>query len=240
MNRVEAQPSITPDARVLMRATPPLQTESSKKRWLILAGGSVIGLLLGGAIVLARNFPFGVFRTSQQVTHATGLPCAVLPEIESADEQASLRTGEYVLDWPYSRFSQTLRSIWATINIAQRESGAKVVCVISSNPGEGKTTVAINLAAHFGRALDHARASHRCRLPSPVADEESGSRCTRRAQRGLGGANGSRQICRQERAPESGRSPLSRFPIGCPTRRSCLEQWRWSSSSRLRAKPMTW
>jgi len=149
MNRVEAQPSITPDARVLMRATPPLQSEFSKKRWLILASGSVMGLLLGGALVLARNFPFGVFRTSQQVTYATGLPCAVLPEILTADEQASLRTGEYVLDWPYSRFAQTLRNIWATINIAQRESGAKVVCVASSNPGEGKTTVAINLAAHF-------------------------------------------------------------------------------------------
>jgi succinoglycan biosynthesis transport protein ExoP len=149
MNRVETQPSITPDVRVLTRASPPLETEYSKKRLLILASGSVMGLLLGGAIVLARNFPFGVFRTSDQVTYATGLPCAVLPEVLSADEQASLKTGEYVLDWPYSRFAQTLRSIWATINIAQRESGAKVVCVVSSNPGEGKTTVAINLAAHF-------------------------------------------------------------------------------------------
>jgi polysaccharide biosynthesis transport protein len=149
MNRVEAQPSITPDVRVLMRATPPLQTEFSKKRLLILASGSVMGLLLGGAIVLARNFPFRVFRTSEQVTYATGLSCAVLPEISIANEQASLRTGEYVLDWPYSRFAQTLRSIWATINIAQRDSGAKVVCVVSSNLGEGKTTVAINLAAHF-------------------------------------------------------------------------------------------
>ena len=149
MNRVEALPAITPDVRVLMRASPPAQTETSKKRWLMLAGGSVIGLLLGSAIVLARSFPFGVFRTSQQVTQATGLPCAVLPELTGADEQASLKTGDYVLDWPYSRFSQTLRGIWATINIAQRESGSKVICVVSSNPGEGKTTVAINLAAHF-------------------------------------------------------------------------------------------
>jgi polysaccharide biosynthesis transport protein len=151
MGRVEAQPAITPDVRVLMRASPPTQTESSKKRWLVLAGGSAIGLLLGGALVLARNFPFGVFRTSQQVTHATGLPCAVLPELRGADEQASLQTGEYVLDWPYSRFSQTLHSIWATINAAQREAGSKVICVISSTPGEGKTTVAVNLAAHFAQ-----------------------------------------------------------------------------------------
>jgi succinoglycan biosynthesis transport protein ExoP len=149
MNRVESQPSITPDVRVLNRATPPLQTEASRKRLLILAGGSLMGLLLGSAFVLARSFPFGVFRTSQQVTYATGLPCDVLPEILTADERNSLKTGEYVLDWPYSRLAQTLRSIWATINTAQRDSGAKVVCVVSSNPGEGKTTIAINLAAHF-------------------------------------------------------------------------------------------
>jgi succinoglycan biosynthesis transport protein ExoP len=151
MNKVEAQPSIAPDARILMRAAPPSQTEASKKRSLILAGGSVIGLFLGCAIVLARSFPFGVFRTPQQVTRATGLVCAVLPEIMGSKEQASLRAGEFALAAPYSRFAETLRSIWAMINSAQREAGAKVVCVISSVPGEGKTTVATNLAAHFAR-----------------------------------------------------------------------------------------
>ncbi|WP_426528027.1 AAA family ATPase [Bradyrhizobium sp. McL0615] len=150
INRVDAQPSITPDARVLIRAAPPTQTEASKKRWLILAGGSIMGGVLGVGILLVRTFPFGVFRTSQQVTQATGLPCAVLPELSGADELASLRIGEYVLYWPYSRYSQTLRSIWANINIAQRETDSKVICVVSSSPGEGKTTVAVNLAAHFG------------------------------------------------------------------------------------------
>lgn len=176
MTRAEAQPAITPDVRVLMRASPPTQTESSKKRWLIIAGGSMIGLLLGSAIVLVRSFPFGVFRTSHQVTQATGLPCAVLPELIGQDEQESLRTGDYVVDWPYSRFSQTLRSIWATINIAQRESSSKVVCVVSSNPGEGKTTVAINLAAHFGlhsntRVLVIDADFHRQSLSNRIAPE---------------------------------------------------------------------
>lgn len=178
MARVEAQPAIMPDVRVLMRASPPSQTESSKKQWLILAGGSVIGLLLGGALVFARSFPFGVFRTSQQVIQATGLPCAVLPELTGADEQAALKTGEYVVDWPYSRFSQTLRSIWATINIAQRESGSKVFCVVSSVPGEGKTTIAINLAAHFAlhsktRVLVIDADLHRHSLTNNVAPDAS-------------------------------------------------------------------
>jgi succinoglycan biosynthesis transport protein ExoP len=147
MNNVEAQPSIGSDALVLMRATPPTQTEASKKGWLILAGGSFMGLLLGGSVVLVRNFPFGVFRTSQQVTQATGLLCLVLPAIGSAEDQSSLETGEYALNAPFSRFAQTLRNIWASSKFAQQKPGAKVICVISSVPGEGKTTVATNLAA---------------------------------------------------------------------------------------------
>jgi polysaccharide biosynthesis transport protein len=151
MNKVEAQPSIAPDAIVLMRASPPTQSEASKKRFLILAGGSFLGLLLGGCFVLLRDFPFGVFRTAQQVTDVTGIFCAVLPAVENAKEQAAVRTGEYAVIAPYSRFVETLRSIWAVINVARQKSDAKVICVISSIPGEGKTTVATNLAAHFAR-----------------------------------------------------------------------------------------
>jgi polysaccharide biosynthesis transport protein len=151
MSKVEAQPSVAPDAIVLMRAAPPTQTEASKKRLLILAGGTIMGLLLGGCFVLLRDFPFGVFRTAQQVTDVTGLFCAVLPAIESAEEEAAVKAGEYAVIAPHSRFVETLRSIWALINIAQQKSAAKVICVVSSVPGEGKTTVATNLAAHFAR-----------------------------------------------------------------------------------------
>jgi polysaccharide biosynthesis transport protein len=147
MNNVEVQPAIGSDVLVLMRAAPPTQTEASKKRWLILAGGSFMGLLLGFSVVLVRNFPFGVFRTSQQVTRATGLFCVVLPAVGSAQEQTSMRTGEYALNAPYSRFAETLRNIWTLSNISQQKSGAKVTCVISSVPGEGKTSVVTNLAA---------------------------------------------------------------------------------------------
>lgn len=150
MDRLFAtQPSLSPDARVVTHATPPLQTEASKMRLLILAGGSFVGFLLGGGLLLAREAPFGVFRTPQQVTRATGLACAVLPKVGRRRDQTALRGGEYALNIPYSRFAETLRGIWALINIAQRETGSKVICVVSSVPGEGKTTVATNLASHF-------------------------------------------------------------------------------------------
>lgn len=145
----DADVSRMPDARIVTRATPPTQTDNTKLRFLIMAGGSMLGLLFGGALILAKDFPFGVFRTAQQVSLATGLECAVLPKIERERQKAALTVGEYALDIPYSRFAESLRSIWALINNAQVQSGAKVVCVVSSVPGEGKTTVATNLASHF-------------------------------------------------------------------------------------------
>ncbi|SHN60692.1 GumC family protein [Bradyrhizobium erythrophlei] len=150
-SKVDAQPPTTPDARVLMRAVPPSQTESSKKRYLILAGGSVMGLLMGGALLLIRNFPFGVFRTATQVTQATGLACVIMPEVVDSKDRASLAAGEYTLDEPYSRFAQAMRTIGSTIGNAQRVAHSKVVCVVSSNPGEGKTTISMNLAGHLGQ-----------------------------------------------------------------------------------------
>ena len=62
MSKVEAQPSITPDVRVLNRATAPLQTESSKKRLLIFAGGSMMGLLLGVRVRIREELPLWRFQ----------------------------------------------------------------------------------------------------------------------------------------------------------------------------------
>jgi len=62
-----------------------------------------------------------------------------------------LSNGRYSLDEPYSRFAQAMRTIGATIRTPQDSARAKVICVVSSNPGEGKTTTALNLAAHLAQ-----------------------------------------------------------------------------------------
>ena len=75
-----------------MRASPPTQTEASKKRLLILAGGSFLGFLLGGCLLLRKDSPFGVFRTSQQVTDATGISRDTRVRDLTEEEVATLRT----------------------------------------------------------------------------------------------------------------------------------------------------
>ena len=51
------------------------------------------------------------------------------------------------LDAPYSRFTEALRNVKASINTAHLVRGVKVIGVVSSVAKEGKTTIAANLAA---------------------------------------------------------------------------------------------
>lgn len=149
---------VLPEARILTQATIPTQTESSKKRLILLAGSSGAGLALGLAIAFLLSFPIGVYRTTDQVKHSLGLIAFLVPRVkpvQSKESNASPGLSEYVLDRPFSRFAESLRSVWSLISMAQRENGTKVICVVSSLAGEGKTTVATNLASQASR---HAEA----------------------------------------------------------------------------------
>lgn len=145
-SNVDARPPIIPDARIVTRAAVPLQSEASKKKLILLFGGSLAGMLLGTAAVFAKENPFGVFRTSKQVKAATGLYCVSLPAITLGSRQKVNSLFEYVLEQPSARFVETLRIIVASMRAAQADADAKVFCVVSSAPGEGKTTIASNLA----------------------------------------------------------------------------------------------
>jgi succinoglycan biosynthesis transport protein ExoP len=152
------------DSRIISMAAPPLHADE-KKIWRELAGGMVFGLFTGAAAALAREWIADVFRTPKAVEEATGMHCVgILPKVSVSQKRlprfrgsaksaaASPNTAEpiideFVLDAPYSRFTETLRNVEVLINSAQRVKEVKVVGVVSSAAKEGKTTVATNLAA---------------------------------------------------------------------------------------------
>lgn len=143
-NRLENSPVVLPYARILNHAAVPTQTESSKKRLFILASSTFLGLLLGAAMTFLKNSPLGVFRTADQVKDSLGLISLIVPRIT---EENTNNLTEYALEAPHSRFAESLRLLWSLIRVAQRENQAKVICVVTSLAGEGKTTIAANLAS---------------------------------------------------------------------------------------------
>jgi succinoglycan biosynthesis transport protein ExoP len=126
--------------------------KSSKKAAAILAGSIIAGIFLGAGAAVAREWAADVFRTPQAVEAATGLHCVMLPMIKaeqptSIGHPSPILLEEFVLDAPYSRFTEELRNLKVMMNTSQLGDGGKVIGVVSSVPKEGKTTIAANFAA---------------------------------------------------------------------------------------------
>jgi succinoglycan biosynthesis transport protein ExoP len=136
------------NARIINRATPPLR-KISKKTATVLAGSIMLGLFLGAGTAVAREWAADVFRTRKAVEQVTGIQCVILPTVNENREGSTKSTmiEEFVLDAPFSRFTETLRNVKVLINSAQLEHGGKVIGVVSSVANEGKTTITANLAA---------------------------------------------------------------------------------------------
>lgn len=149
------------EARVITAATEPLQ-----KSWpistYVLAGSALIGLFFGVGGAFLLEYMDTMLRTPQQVEQLLGLDClGIIPKITDAMPAASGGKGNaenppaaltpagmmrYVVDAPFSRFAETLRSAKFASDFKNVDESSKVIGVISALPGEGKTTVAGNLA----------------------------------------------------------------------------------------------
>jgi polysaccharide biosynthesis transport protein len=185
INRSQPQVASVQDARIITRAAPPAHVDA-KKPLAALGGSIVLGLLLGAGAALARDLAGGALRTPGQVRNLTDIYCGIMPAVHPGRKQIALFSRdtnpgtmeEYVLDAPYSRFAETVRSIKVLVDAAHRASGDKVICVVSSVANEGKTTILTNLAA-FMAATSTARVLvidcdlHRRRLTTKLAPEAS-------------------------------------------------------------------
>jgi len=144
-----------------------LHEPTSPHRKLILASGAGFGVLFALALVFVRESLDNTVRIPDDIRNSIQLPSlAVLPRVgtrametrqSDAGADASLRrpltqTGES--PYPQMFWSQTqtaeaeaIRALRNTLLTAGGPSGPQVVLVSSANAGEGKTTIALNLAS---------------------------------------------------------------------------------------------
>lgn len=141
-NTIESGSVPIQSARVISRAAPPL-AKNSKKALAAMGGSVFLCLFLGIGAALGREFLADVLRTPRAAEQVTGKKCVVLPMVEAKSGPIE----EYVLEAPYSRFTEALRGIKSMIDANRIVHGAKVIGVVSSVPNEGKTTVGANLAS---------------------------------------------------------------------------------------------
>lgn len=147
------------EARVITEAKPPIKPSKPKKP-LIVAIATFLGLALGGGIGAFREFRDRYFRSGEQVRQKLDLEYLgstplLLDQRATAvagshDNPRSIRPTSglqrYVVDHPTSAFSETMRSAKIAVDLQTGEKTGKVVGIVSTLPGEGKSTVAVNLA----------------------------------------------------------------------------------------------
>lgn len=133
------------NARVLSRATPP-DIPSAPRKSLILAvvlvGSTAIAVLLAFAI---ENLDQG-FRSGDQVEEATGIrTLGLIPVLKGAGRKdGSPET--YIVKNPSSLFGESIRSVYTSILISYSRPSPRTVLITSSQPKEGKSTLATCLA----------------------------------------------------------------------------------------------
>ncbi len=133
-------------ARILDRPTRP-------QRLPYLAFGLLAGLIGGVVLAFIREKVDGRLHTPQDVRDWTGIPSvSLIPEFAGDGFQRGLKSRnsndgppKFLTERPHSPESEAIRALHANIALS-KEHQPQVVLVASSIPGEGKTTVAVNLA----------------------------------------------------------------------------------------------
>ncbi len=156
-------------ARVISEAGVPT-APSSPRKTLTMALSVVLGLLMGGAAAMVLEMRERFFRTGNDVQQKLGMRfLGYLPKIAGAAREdapgkapsaeptdgANLPPGDPIsfrrmmriaVEAPRSQFAETLRNTKLACDIVLQGKKCAVIGVVSCLPGEGKSTVAANLA----------------------------------------------------------------------------------------------
>jgi succinoglycan biosynthesis transport protein ExoP len=166
-----AQESVElPDSRVVSKADIPI-TPSFPKTTLMLALALAAGIGIGSVLAFAADHFDRRVKSVRQAEEITGVPTlAAVPLIGPRELAGRAIRGRqalstydpnamgmlapalrpplmrYVLEEPTSLFAESVRAVRLAIQRASRTAPVKTIMVSSSIDGEGKTTLAVNLA----------------------------------------------------------------------------------------------
>jgi capsular exopolysaccharide synthesis family protein len=119
-------------------------TPIKPKKQMIVMLAFVLSLMLGVAVAFLLEHLDTSVRSAEDAENKLGLPMlAAVPVVEMAAGQVA---GLHYRDAPKSLFAEAIKTVRTGILLSGIDHPKKTLVVTSSVPGEGKSTVAINLA----------------------------------------------------------------------------------------------
>jgi len=141
MSRFENTPNITQ----IDPAVPPVEPIRPKPLLYVILAGTA-GMLLGIGVILLLGYFDNTLKSSSDTEELLGL--SVLGTIPSQRQPID---GPIVAYSPTAREAQGFRKLGAVLELTNRKKPIQTLVVTSPGSGEGKTTVAANLASAYSR-----------------------------------------------------------------------------------------
>jgi succinoglycan biosynthesis transport protein ExoP len=172
------------EARMVATAATPL-TPTWPKMSLILAMSLAVGSMVGLGYAGLREALDRRIRTPVRLRQHLDVPSlGVVPRVrfdrkyvpsDADDPQEKIRARlrhrlNFALQHPHEPFSQSLRDVMASIDLMFRAGEPKIIGVTSAIAGEGKTTVASNLAQLYASAGSRTILIDACCVNSTLSD----------------------------------------------------------------------
>jgi len=140
--------TITPDVNINSLA--PLPERPSSHNPILFVLPALIACVICASLlaVVLDRLDHGL-RGERDVNDALGIPCIGL--VPRLPRRRKNRPCEYLAAEPFSAYAEAIRSLAATLQLATPQHGSTVVLISSSVPLEGKSTLAVSLAAYVAR-----------------------------------------------------------------------------------------
>lgn len=140
----------TANARVIEYAsTPKTPVRPNRKRTVMV--GFVLGLLLSIGLAFLLDHLDATLKGQEDVERRLGLPVLGLLPLLKTEHDKDLSPIRHFSENTRSTFSEAIRTIRTSVLLSAIDTPHKIVLVTSSMPGEGKTTLATNLAHALGQ-----------------------------------------------------------------------------------------
>lgn len=137
-------------ARIVERAVPPVSPASQNQGRSILMA-FIMSAFAGMGLAILRDAIDNTLRTTDDVLDRLHAPLlGALPNVKLNKKAKDLPYLGY-FDDSTSNFAEAVRSVRTGLVLSGLEKPHKITVVTSTNPGEGKSTVALNLAASLAQ-----------------------------------------------------------------------------------------
>lgn len=144
----DRQETVAPGVGIHVLAGVPNRPSSHNPILFIFPAFIVFAIGGGWLAVVLEQLDRGL-RSEQETGDALGISCIGL--VPLLPRTQAIRPYQYFLTEPFSAYAEAIRSAVATLGlVAGSARTCKVVLISSSVPGEGKTTLALSLAAYLG------------------------------------------------------------------------------------------